>query len=429
MLFNSPRGTEDYYGKEIDYRNFLLEISRKLFKKFNYLEIITPHFEHTEVFSRGIGENSEIVKKEMFTFQDKKNRSLTLRPEGTAPVVRAVIENKMLSGNLPLKLFYIGNMFRYERPQKGRMREFCQIGIETIGSDSPLIDAEVIWLLHELFKEFGFKNLILYLNNIGCPACRADYIARLENQLQPLKQQLCEDCNSRIGTNTLRIFDCKINSCQEVLKNVIKISDFLCDSCEEHFNKIKTLLDVLEIDYIHNKNLVRGFDYYTRTIFEIVSSDIKSAQNALGGGGRYDNLIKEFGGPRLSAAGFAIGLERTVLLMKELDLEVPSPDTGSAKSFIISLDEKCNEYAFGILKFLREQDIYCDINFNIKSLGKEIKFAQNNYYQNVVIIGEDEYNKKNIKIKKLKSFQQKEFDWNTQKDKIINFLKKAESDE
>jgi len=426
LIYNSPRGTEDYFGEEIKYRDFLTETSRSLFKIFNYSEIITPHFEHTEVFSRGIGENSEIVQKEMYTFSDKKNRSLTLRPEGTASVVRAIVENKLYSGNLPLKLFYIGSMFRYERPQKGRMREFCQIGVESAGSDSPSIDADVIWLLYELFRKLGFRNLTLYVNSIGCADCRAEYVKMLEDQLIPVKDSLCQDCNSRLGKNTLRIFDCKVKTCREVLKNVVKISDNLCENCLKHFNEIKSLMDVLEVDYVHNKNLVRGFDYYTRTIFEIISSDINSAQNALGGGGRYDNLIKEFGGPEISSVGFAIGLERTVLLMKELGIKLPDSMKFLNKTYIINMDSVYDKYVFELLRYLRSRDIYCDTNFNIKSVGKEIKFAQNNGYENVIIVGEDEYRRKSVKIKNLKKYSQKEFEWDSEKEKILNFLKKTE---
>ena len=426
MIYNSPRGTEDYFGEEIKYRDFLTETSRSLFKIFNYSEIITPHFEHTEVFSRGIGENSEIVQKEMYTFSDKKNRSLTLRPEGTASVVRAIVENKLYSGNLPLKLFYIGSMFRYERPQKGRMREFCQIGVESAGSDNPSIDADVIWLLYELFRKLGFRNLTLYVNSIGCADCRAEYVKMLEDQLIPVKDSLCQDCNSRLGKNTLRIFDCKVKTCREVLKNVVKISDNLCENCLKHFNEIKSLMDVLEVDYVHNKNLVRGFDYYTRTIFEIISSDINSAQNALGGGGRYDNLIKEFGGPEISSVGFAIGLERTVLLMKELGIKLPDSMKSLNKTYIINMDSVYDKYVFELLRYLRSRDIYCDTNFNIKSVGKEIKFAQNNGYENVIIVGEDEYRRKSVKIKNLKKYSQKEFEWDSEKEKILNFLKKTE---
>jgi histidyl-tRNA synthetase len=387
---------------------------------------ITPHFEYTEVFSRGIGENSEIVQKEMFTFKDKKGRSLTLRPEGTASVVRAVVEKKLYSQELPLKLFYIGNMFRYERPQKGRMREFFQIGVESIGSNNPAIDAEVIWLIFLFFKELGFANLKLMINSIGCTKCRKEYIKKLERYLLPLKKDMCEECNARIGKNTLRVFDCKSAKCKEILRDAVKISDSLCNDCLIHFNNVKSLLEVLEIDYMHDKNLVRGFDYYTRTIFEVISPEINSTQNALGGGGRYDDLIKEFGGPQLSSVGFAIGAERTIMLMKELGIKIPENNNDKGKTYIVSMDLKYNKYLFEIVKFLRTSGVSCDINFNIKNIGKEIKSAQSNGFDNAIIIGEEEYEKQKLTIKRLKDFSQHEFCWKSEKEKIINFLIKME---
>jgi len=424
LLYNSPRGTEDYFGEDIKYLDFLKDTAKKLFKIFNYSEIITPHFEYTEVFARGIGENSEIVQKEMFTFKDKKGRSLTLRPEGTASVVRAVVEKKLYSQELPLKLFYIGNMFRYERPQKGRMREFCQIGVESIGSNNPAIDAEVIWLIFLFFKELGFANLKLMINSIGCTKCRKEYIKKLKEYLEPLKKNMCEECNTRIGKNTLRVFDCKSTKCKEILRDAVKISDNLCNDCLIHFNNVKSLLEVLEIDYMHDKNLVRGFDYYTRTIFEVISPEINSTQNALGGGGRYDDLIKEFGGPQLSSVGFAIGAERTIMLMKELGIKIPENNNDKGKTYIVSMDLKYNKYLFEIVKFLRTSGVSCDINFNIKNIGKEIKFAQNNGFDNVLIIGEEEYKNQKLTIKKLKDFSQHKFCWKSEKEKIINFLVK-----
>jgi len=227
----------------------------------------------------------------MYTFPDRKGRSLTLRPEGTASVVRSVVEKKMLtSENIPLKLFYIGNMFRYERPQKGRMREFWQIGVEALGSNYPLLDAEIIWILNEIFERIGFKRLELHINSIGCIKCRKDYIARFKDFIQPEIAKLCADCRNRYEKNPLRIFDCKIEGCKTIVKGSPKITDYLCDSCREHFEKVKTALSGLSLDYKISKDLVRGFDYYTGTIFEMVSNDLESAQNALGGGGRYDKL-------------------------------------------------------------------------------------------------------------------------------------------
>ncbi|MCL5772330.1 MAG: histidine--tRNA ligase [Actinobacteria bacterium] len=423
MIYNSPRGTSDYFGESIKYIDFIIKTSKDLFKLYNYSEIITPHFEYTEVFSRGIGENSDIVKKEMYTFLDKKGRSLTLRPEGTASVVRAVVERKLYSENLPLKLFYIGNMFRYEKPQKGRMREFKQIGIEAIGSDNPAIDAEAIWLLHNLFDNLGFKNLVLYINSIGCSECRRNYIKLLEEYLKPYNEQLCDDCKNRIGKNTLRVFDCKIQTCKNILANAPKISNYLCESCRKHLKDVFSILDILDIKYVHNENLVRGFDYYTRTIFEIISKDIDSTQNALGGGGRYDYLIKEFGGPELSSIGFAIGLERTMLLMQELGIRLKEDENNLLSAYLISMSNEFNSYIFKILKFLRKNKIICDSNFNIKNISKEIKFAKLNGYSHILIIGEDEFNNNLITIKDLNNYTQMKISWLDEKNKLLNLFK------
>lgn len=423
MVYNSPRGTSDYYGEDIKYIDFITDTAKNIFKIYNYEEIITPHFEHTEVFARSIGENSEIVQKEMFTFQDKKGRSLTLRPEGTASVVRAIVEHKLYGENLPLKLFYIGDMFRYERPQKGRMREFRQIGVEAVGSESPAIDAEVIWLINSFFKSLGFKNLILYVNSIGCRECRKNYMKILEEYLKPFEKDLCPDCVNRLGKNTLRVFDCKVTECREILKNAPKISSYLCEKCEKHLKDVFEILDILDVQYGHNENLVRGFDYYTRTIFEIVSNDIDSAQNALGGGGRYDNLIEEFGGPKISSIGFATGLERTMLLMKDLAINIEEPEGNQTKIYMINMSSDFNKYLFGILKFLRQNKIICDTNFNIKNVGREIKWAQTKGYSHIIVIGENEVNNNSLVIKDLNNYTQTELNWLNEKSRILKLLK------
>ncbi len=423
LIYNSPRGTYDYYGENIKYIDFINKSSRDLFKLYNYREMITPHFEHTEVFSRGIGENSDIVKKEMFTFEDKKNRSLTLRPEGTASIVRAVIERKLFGENLPLKYFYIGSMFRYERPQKGRMREFTQVGVEAIGSDNPAIDAEVIWLLGNLFKNLGFKNLELSINSIGCTECRKDYTLLLESYLNSKIDELCSDCAGRIGKNTLRVFDCKVKECQSILKDAPKISGHLCGKCKSHLEDVFEILRILDIKYVHNENLVRGFDYYTRTIFEIVSHDIDSAQNALGGGGRYDNLISEFGGPKLSSIGFAVGLERTMLLMQDLGIKPPEDKTDILSAYIINMSLKFNSYLFEIFKFLRQNKVICDSNFNIRNVGTEIKWAKEQGYSHIIIIGEDEVKSSSLTIKDLNNYSQVQISWLNEKIKLLNLFK------
>lgn len=422
MTINCPRGTADIFGEDIKIRDFIIETAKRQFQLFNYQEIITPAFEYTEVFNRSIGESTDIVKKEMYTFFDKKGRSITLRPEGTAAIVRAVIEHKLYNLNQLLKLFYIENMFRYERPQKGRMREFWQIGIEAIGSDNPLVDAEVIWLLNLIYDKLGFKNLELLINTVGCSKCRSNYIKVFKNYLKDKKNSLCQDCQERYDKNPLRIFDCKIQQCQQILKKSPVIFDYVCDECRSHFLKVKNYLSSAGINFIVKNELVRGFDYYTRTIFEIVSKDLESAQNALGGGGRYDNLIEQFGGPKTPAIGFAIGLDRTAVLLKQLNIPYESK-IKAVKVYIITMDENFNEYGIKILKILRVLEINCDISFVIKSISSQIKLAEKNNYTHVIIIGESEFKSNIITIKNLKTFEQKSFNLISEKDKIKEFLK------
>ncbi len=425
MALNSPRGTKDFFGNDIKYRNFIINTARQLFFVYNYSEIITPAFEYTEVFSRSIGEGTDIVKKEMYTFLDKKGRSLTLRPEGTASVVRALIENKLYSNHLPVKLFYIGNMFRYERPQKGRMREFWQLGVESIGIGSSVIDAEVIWLLNSFFKQLGFRNLILLINSIGCSKCRVKYILELKKYLKPFKVELCFDCQNRIDSNPLRIFDCKKEGCRKILEDSPKMHSFLCSECKDHFEGVLNFLKILEINYKVNPNLVRGFDYYTKTIFEIISSDIKSAQNALGGGGRYDDLINQFGGPDIPAIGFAIGIDRTLMLMKQQNINFDIKKEGP-KVYVIVMDKNYQSFALEVVKFLRDKNFACDINFMIKNLSSELKWAEKNSYNFAVIIGEDEVNTGNITIKDIDKFKQYKINWKSQKNKIIKLIRSKE---
>ena len=421
MVLNSPRGTADIFGNNIEYRDHIIRSAVKLFEVFNYSEIITPAFEHTEVFSRSIGTETDIVSREMYTFTDKKGRSLTLRPEGTAAVVRAVIENKMYAAGATLKLFYIGNMFRYERPQKGRMREFWQLGIEAFGSDNALLDAEVIWMLNLLFKELGFKNLALLVNSLGCNKCRQDFLAEFGKYLEPLAGRLCGDCKNRAEKNPMRIFDCKKEGCLEVLADSPKIISFLCGQCRDHFSRVLEYLEKLGINYKKDESLVRGFDYYTRTIFEIVSEDIKSAQNALGGGGRYDRLVKQFGGPDIPAVGFAVGIDRTMMLMGQLGIK-PGGKVKKTRIYLICMEEKYQDYCLEVLKYFRDKNFICDINFSNRNLKSEIKQVGKNEYDFAVIIGEKEVKDRMVTIKDIVAFKQHSVKWDGEKDKILKII-------
>ncbi|MEA2016271.1 MAG: histidine--tRNA ligase [Actinomycetota bacterium] len=421
MKLNSPRGTTDIYGEDIEYRNYIINTAREIFEVFNYKEIITPAFEHTGVFSRSIGEGTDIVQKEMYTFRDKKGRSLTLRPEGTASIARAVVENKNLFEGIPLKFFYIGNMFRYERPQKGRMREFWQIGIESIGTDSPLMDSEVIWMLNMLFEKLGFEKLVLKINSIGCDKCRKDFLEEFKKYIKPRLGKLCADCRNRFEKNSLRIFDCKKTGCKKIIEGAPSVISYLCPDCRKNFEEVLNCMKTLGINYRIDNKLVRGFDYYTGAIFEVVSEDIKSEQNALGGGGRYNNLIKQLGGPDVPATGFAIGVDRIIMLMKQLNIEIGKQKKNS-RVYLISMEKSCREYSLNILKCLRDIGVTCDINFNDRSLKKEIKWADNNGYDFVIIIGEDEVRTGSITIKNIKKFKQYKISWDKEKEKIKRII-------
>lgn len=423
MKINSPRGTADIFGENIKLRNFIINTAKELFSVFNYQEIVTPTFEHTEVFSRSIGEDTDIVQKEMYTFQDKKGRSLTLRPEGTASVVRAFVENKMYQEHLPIKLFYVGSMFRYERPQKGRMREFSQLGVESIGTNNPLMDVEVIWLLNSFFKRLGFDSLVLLINSIGCNSCRKDFIKEFKSYIGPNLEKLCPDCKNRYAQNPLRIFDCKKKECMKVLKGSPKIYSYLCSECKEHLKKVLDCLDILRITYKIDHDLVRGFDYYTQTIFEVVSYQIESTQNALGGGGRYNNLVEQFGGPNLPAVGFAVGIDRTLMLLKKLNIKI-NLDEDRPRIYLVTLSEDYNSYCLEILQYLRENNYICDTNYNIKKLSTELKWAEKNDYDFTIIIGEDEVRSGNLTIKNIKNRKQDKINWSTQKEDIIALLNK-----
>ena len=406
LVINSPRGTADIYGEDIKYRDFINNAARSIFEIFNFNEIITPAFEYTEVFSRSIGEETDIVQKEMYTFNDKKGRSLTLRPEGTAAVVRAAIEKKMFgSGNLPVKLFYIENMFRYERPQKGRMREFWQLGVEALGSDNPVLDAEIIWMLNMIFKRLGFKNLTLLVNSIGCLKCRETFIQEFKKYLEPKKARLCGDCTKRLKNNPLRIFDCKVPGCAKIAQKGPKISEYLCSSCKTHFKELTDTLSGLSVNFEISGSLVRGFEYYTKTVFEIISNDLESAQNALGGGGRYDNLIRQFGGPEMPAIGFAVGIDRTIMLMKDLGIDY-GPDTKNIKAYLVSMEDDCKGYMLEILRYLRDSGISCDINYTSRSIKAEIKKAEKLEFDIIAFIGGDERKDDTVTVKDLKNFKQ-----------------------
>jgi len=387
MKYSSPRGTLDILPGEIKLWRFLEDTARSVFESYNYAEIRTPIFEQTELFTRGIGQDTDIVGKEMYTFLDKGDRSLTLRPEETAPVVRACIENNLFGQNELLKLYYIGPMFRYERPQAGRQRQFSQAGVEVFGSSDPIADVEIIELAVAYFNEIGLKNLEVDINSVGCGICRPAYKKELKQYFKESEAELCENCSKRIETNPLRILDCKEPGCQPLIKKAPATIDHICDDCRSHYEKVKEYLKRYGIKFKENKRLVRGLDYYTKTTFEVISSSL-GAQSAVCGGGRYDNLVEELGGRSVPAVGFAIGLDRLLMVIKEQKVDIPAGER--LKAYIVTLGEEAKKKGFEVLRSLRNMGIRSDMDFQGKSLNSQLKVANKLNVQFAIIIGEDE---------------------------------------
>ncbi|MDI6816134.1 MAG: histidine--tRNA ligase [Actinomycetota bacterium] len=405
MQFRVPKGTTDIVPDVAVKWQYLERIAVELFKKYGYKPIITPIFEHTEVFTRSIGSSTDIVQKEMYTFEDKGNRSLTLRPEGTAPVIRAYVEQNMNQLPQPVKLYYTGPMFRYERPQAGRYRQFWQIGVEAIGSDDPAVDAESILLLINYFKAVGLKELALYINSMGCENDRPQYIEMLKDYAEAKRESLCNDCVKRIDLNPLRLFDCKNETCQTVMADAPKLIDHLCESCRGHFDEVKHYLEMQCVNYVIKPELVRGLDYYTKTTFEVVSP-LLGAQNAIGGGGRYNKLVEEFGGPSTPGIGFALGTERLALAVeKEGVFDV---DENSTEVFIAVADPAAKHAAVNILYELRAKDVSADIDYMGRSLKAQLKAANRRGIRYFVFLGSRELESGAVVVKDMENGAQEE---------------------
>lgn len=398
MVIKVQKGTKDILPSEVSTWQYMEEKAREVFGLSNYKEIRTPIFESTELFARGVGDSTDIVNKEMYTFE-KSGRSLTLRPENTASVVRSYIENGFSRLSVPVKLWYKGPMFRYERPQAGRQRQFHQIGVECFGVKEPACDAEVISLAINYLKALGLNDLTVEINSLGCNSCRLEYRNKIKNILNPYLSRLCSDCNIRYEKNPLRILDCKVDSCIEIMenkeiRNIIEES-FICNECLDHFEKLKKYLDVLDIKYTVNRKLVRGLDYYNRTVFEIKSNNLGS-QNAVCGGGRYDSLVETLNGPSTAAVGFAMGLERLYYLIekredKKLDFYIISGNTIEALRFV-------NE--------IRNKGFSADFDYTCKKFTKQLEKASK-VSRYALILEEDEIKNNTITIKNLASGDQK----------------------
>lgn len=383
MLINRPRGTNDILPGDVEKWQFVEETAREVCRRFNVKEIRTPIFEHTELFQRGVGDTTDIVQKEMYTFEDRGERSLTLRPEGTAAVTRAYTENKLYAQPAPQKLFYIGPMFRYERPQSGRYRQFHQFGVEVLGVNDPAVDAEVIALAMTFLHEIGLQDLSLEINSVGSPDSRTHYRDILREHLTPVKEQLCKDCQTRFDKNPMRILDCKVDTCKGLTQDAPYMLDHLVEADAEHFKALCEYLDSFGVEYKVNPRMVRGLDYYTQTAFEIIESG-----STIGGGGRYNGLVEQVGGPESPGIGFAFGIERCLIA---LNTQQVTPDIPTGLDvFLVSLGEAAQKATSALLQEFRISGLVADKDYLGKSMKAQMKAADRQQARRVVILGDDE---------------------------------------
>ena len=404
MLTKAPRGTKDITPKDAYKWNYVENKFREICSLFGYEEMRTPVFEHTELFKRSVGDTTDIVQKEMYSFTDKGGRDITLKPEGTAGVVRAFIENKLYADTQPTKLFYITPCFRYERPQAGRQRQFHQFGIEALGSDKPSLDAEVIALAVQFFTEVGLKDLAVSINSVGCPTCRAEYNARLKEYLDKKSDVLCETCLERKDKNPMRVIDCKNPTCKENLNDIPFMVDNICDDCKDHFEKLQTYLKEMDINFVVDKTIVRGLDYYKKTAFEIISNDIGS-QSTVCGGGRYDGLVEQLGGPKgVSGIGFGLGAERLLLTMENNNIEIENPY--ATDIFIVTIGDEAKTKSFKLLKDLRTNHISAENDHLDRSVKAQFKYSDKINAKFTIVIGDDELANDTATLKNMSTSEQ-----------------------
>ena len=404
MLSKAPRGTKDITPKDVYKWHYVEKKFREICALYGYEEIRTPIFEHTEVFSRSVGDTTDVVQKEMYTFTDRGDRQLSLKPEGTAGVIRSFIENKMYADTQPTKLYYITPCFRYERPQAGRQRQFHQFGIEVLGSDGPSVDAEVISLAVQFFNEMGLNNLSVNINSVGCPTCREEYNRKLKEYLDQKVDVLCETCLERKDKNPMRVIDCKNPHCKENLQDIPFMIDHLCEDCKDHFDKLQTYLKEMDINYVVDKTIVRGLDYYKKTAFEIISNDIGS-QSTVCGGGRYDGLVEMLGGPKgISGIGFGLGVERLLLTLENNNIEIENPK--STDIYIATIGDAAKTKSFKLIKDLRTNHISADNDHLDKSLKAQFKYSDKLNAKYTVVIGDDELANDTATLKNMKTSEQ-----------------------
>ena len=420
MLTNAPRGTKDILPDTVGEWIYVEQKIRELCDRYGYQEIRTPMFEHTELFHRGIGEGTDVVDKEMYTFTDRGQRSITLRPENTASAVRAYLQNKLYGENSLTKLFYIGSMFRYDRPQAGRMREFHQFGIEALGEENPAVDAEVIMLAMDFLTSLGLKDLKLSLNSVGCPKCRPIYRKVLQDYFRDKLDTLCDDCKDRFERSPLRILDCKTDADKPFMPAAPKITDCLCDECKDHFHKVQEYLTQAGVEFELDPRLVRGLDYYTKTAFEIKYAPL-GAQSAIAGGGRYDGLIEEIGGKPTPAVGFASGLERVLLALEKQEL-LPEM-TKTADAFVVALGESASGPAFKLLTKLRQAGLKANMDYAGRSMKAQMKQANKAKARFALIIGEDEVKESCVMLKDMEKSEQQKVSFDTIIEKLCAEVK------
>ena len=416
-MLQKPKGTYDIYGDKAIEVLYLKKLIEALMDKYNASYFETPIFESSELFHRGVGETTDIVSKETYDFKDRGDRNLTLRPEGTAGIVRSFIENKLYADSLPLKAWYFGPMFRYERPQAGRYREFYQFGFEAFGSNDPMMDAEVIGIIVNLFNILGLKGIKVNINTLGDKESRENYRKALLDYFKPYLNDLCEDCKKRYEKNPLRILDCKVDRENEIMKNAPKMVDYLNEESKNHFEKVKKYLDALNIDYTINSNIVRGLDYYTHTVFE-VEADIKGfgSQNVLAAGGRYDHLVEFIGGPSVPGVGFALGLERLLLALEKEGIDIKENEPLDVYIFGASKEEK--KYILSLGNTLRMNGFNVEIDYNNKSFKSNFKKADSLLAKYIIIIGEEEVKSKILTVKNNKTKEE----YKVKLDSLIEFL-------
>jgi len=405
MLTNAPKGTKDILPNQVYKWHYVENAFREACSRYVFKEIRTPVFEHTELFARGVGDTTDIVEKQMYTFEDYGKRSITLRPEGTSPVVRAFVEHKLYADVQPSKYYYVIPCFRYEKPQSGRLREFHQVGIEIFGTDNMMADAEVIGFASDFFNSLGINDLELRINSIGCPECRETYRKALRDFLKDKYDDLCDTCKNRYDRNPMRILDCKSATCQELVKGAPVMLDYLCDDCKTSFDDLKKNLDAMEIEYIVDSGIVRGLDYYTKTAFEFVSNRI-GAQGTVCGGGRYDNLIELIGGPPIPGVGFGLGIERLLMILEATGNEIPEPE--NLDVFIAVMGERAKMFGLKLMRDLRNQGVKVEMDGLGRNIKGQFKYSDRLESKYTIIIGDNELDQNMVSIKNMETSEQKQ---------------------